>query len=374
MKAPVVAQKDLTTLQDSYTSLGDRIRMEAELKRKMMEGFDYKYDKGQRVFTEDSAAKNKAPYEILFRTRTGNQVMREDHPTLGPGLGRPIIDPETGRARRTPYEPGYRVRSMSDEGEVYEFEIPASAIKGDVEMARGGKVYISSNPDTMRMELDERRMGGGGLLAKAIKGAQKGVLPAAEREANLAKFLEESKAPPTVYHSTSKDFNQFSAKKLGQNTKHPTAKLGFFTAENPASTEDFITSASGLSKGLYQPGANVMPLHLSIKNPYEIPSSQYLLQSMALQNMKKKDADKFVQDFIDSVKANGYDGLLIKANPRGLAKGNEFASDNWVAFEPTQIKSSIGNRGTYDITDPDINKAEGGAISADDLIIEERPL
>ncbi len=116
MKAPVVAQKDLTTLQDSYTSLGDRIRMEAELKRKMMEGFDYKYDKGQRVFTEDSAAKNKAPYEILFRTRTGNQVMREDHPTLGPGLGRPIIDPETGRARRTPYEPGYRVRSMSDEG------------------------------------------------------------------------------------------------------------------------------------------------------------------------------------------------------------------------------------------------------------------
>jgi len=162
MKAPVVAQKDLTTLQDSYTSLGDRIRMEAELKRKMMEGFDYKYDKGQRVFTEDSAAKNKAPYEILFRTRTGNQVMREDHPTLGPGLGRPIIDPETGRARRTPYEPGYRVRSLSDEGEVYEFEIPASAIKGDVEMARGGKVYISSNPDTMRMELEERKFDKGG--------------------------------------------------------------------------------------------------------------------------------------------------------------------------------------------------------------------
>jgi hypothetical protein len=162
MKAPVVAQKDLTTLQDSYTSLGDRIRMEAELKRKMMEGFDYKYDKGQRVFTEDSAAKNKAPYEILFRTRTGNQVMREDHPTLGPGLGRPIIDPETGRARRTPYEPGYRVRSMSDEGEVYEFEIPASAIKGDVEMARGGKVHLSSNPDTMRMELEERKFDKGG--------------------------------------------------------------------------------------------------------------------------------------------------------------------------------------------------------------------
>jgi hypothetical protein len=205
--------------------------------------------------------------------------------------------------------------------------------------------------------------------AGAIKGAaqlgkrlfaDRDILPAAERDANLAKFLEGSKAPPTVYHSTSKDFNQFSAKKLGQNTKHPTTKLGFFTAADPASTEDFITSTSGISKGLYEPGANVMPLHLSIKNPYEIPSTQYLLQSMALQNMKKKDADKFVQEFIDSVKAEGHDGLLIKANPRGLAKGNEFTSDNWVAFEPTQIKSSIGNRGTYDIEDPDITKAQGG--------------
>jgi hypothetical protein len=187
-------------------------------------------------------------------------------------------------------------------------------------------------------------------------------LPAEERDANLAKFLEGSKAPPTVYHATSKDFNQFSAKKLGQNTKHPTTKLGFFTAADPASTEDFITSTSGITKGMYEEGANVMPLHLSIKNPYEIPSTQYLLQSMALQNMKKKDADKFVQDFIDSAKAEGYDGLLIKANPKGLAKGNEFTSDNWVAFEPTQIKSSIGNRGTYDINEPDINKAEGGAV------------
>jgi hypothetical protein len=113
---------------------------------------------------------------------------------------------------------------------------------------------------------------------------------------------------------------------------------------------------------MYEEGANVMPLHLSIKNPYEIPSTQYLLQSMALQNMKKKDADKFVQDFIDSAKAEGYDGLLIKANPKGLAKGNEFTSDNWVAFEPTQIKSSIGNRGTYDIEDPDITKAQGGLL------------
>lgn len=245
----------------------------------------------------------------------------------------------------------------------------------------GYKTYGVLDPRKIKSSIGNRgayditdpdiNMAGGGLLKKAAKGllpkGQQAVLPAAESAANLERFLADSAVKDRLYHATSKDFSQFSAKKLGQNTRHPTAKLGFFTAENPASTEDFIASTSGISKGLYEPGANVMPLHLSIKNPYEIPSSQYLLQSMALQNMKKKDADKFIQDFIDSVKAEGHDGLLIKANPNGLAKGNEFASDNWVAFEPTQIKSAIGNRGTYDINEAEINKAKGGQVSKDTM-------
>lgn len=140
MKAPVTASKDLTTLQDVHTNLGDRVRAGAMEAQKMMEGFGYQYDKGQRVFTKDSAGKNKPPYTILNRTRVGNQVMREDHPEFGPGMGRPIIDPETGKAMRTPYEPGYRVRMERGPDDWSEFEIPEKAIVGDVEMAGGGLV------------------------------------------------------------------------------------------------------------------------------------------------------------------------------------------------------------------------------------------
>lgn len=129
---PVTAEKDLTTLQDFHTSLGDRVRAEAELARRMMEGFDYKYDKGQRVFTKDSAAKNRAPYEIIERTRVGNQVMREGDNPIGK-----VLRDEAGKAKRTPYEPGYRVRSQQGD-DSSEFIIPASAILGDVEMALGG--------------------------------------------------------------------------------------------------------------------------------------------------------------------------------------------------------------------------------------------
>jgi hypothetical protein len=152
MKAPVTAAKDLTSLQDFHTSLRDRIQAEAEATRKMMEGFDYKYDKGQRVFTEDSARKNKAPYEILFRTRVGNQIMYD---TSGGGM-KQIKDPETGKAKRTPYEPGYRVRSQTEDG-VSEFEIPQRAIKGNVEMAKGGRVKFTDNLDAMRLAVQKRK-------------------------------------------------------------------------------------------------------------------------------------------------------------------------------------------------------------------------
>ena len=135
MTKPVTAERDLTTLQDVHTSLGDRVRAEAELARRMMEGFDYKYDKGQRVFTKDSAAKNRTPYEILERTRVGNQVMREGDNPIGK-----VLRDEAGKARRTPYEPGYRVRSQQGD-DTSEFIIPASAILGDVEMALGGLAH-----------------------------------------------------------------------------------------------------------------------------------------------------------------------------------------------------------------------------------------
>ena len=148
MKAPVTANKPLTNLQDFHTSLGDRIRQGAVETQNMIESMPFKYDKGQRVFTDDSAKKNRAPYEILMRTRYGNQVMREDHPTLGPNMGQTIRDFETGKAKRTPYEPGYRVR-----GEIGEMILPESAIKGNVEKARGGLTRMAEGGESIDKSL-----------------------------------------------------------------------------------------------------------------------------------------------------------------------------------------------------------------------------
>jgi hypothetical protein len=53
------------------------------------------------------------------------------------------------------------------------------------------------------------------------------------------------------------------------------------------------------------------------------------------------------------LEGRGYDSVI--ATDDFSDKPIEF-----VAFKPTQIKSAIGNRGTYDPNDPDISKARGG--------------
>ena len=191
MKAPVTANKDLTTLQDFHTSFGDDVRARAMEAQKMVEGFDYKYDKGQRVFTEGSAKANKPPYTILHRTRVGNVPMREDMSDL---RSKKIIDPATGKTQRTPYEPGYRVRrEIGDEWS--EFDIPASAIKGDVEMSKGGKVK-----DIVKEGLEK-------LLGKADE-APKGVEPIVvkEKPAKAAKAAKPANYSPKVLESTAARF------------------------------------------------------------------------------------------------------------------------------------------------------------------------
>jgi hypothetical protein len=110
-----------------------------------MDSFNYKYDKGQRVFTEDSARKNWPPMTVLSRALEGNRMMREDPNDF---LSKKIIDPETGKPKRTPPEPGYRVRLEHSPDNWSEFLIPESAIKGNVDMARGGIAHMENGGKT----------------------------------------------------------------------------------------------------------------------------------------------------------------------------------------------------------------------------------
>ena len=139
MNAPVTANKPLTDIQDFHTSLMDSVRERAMNAQKQMDSFDYKYAPGQYVFTEHGAKNNLPPLKILEKSRSGWNIVREDPNNP---LSKKIIDPATGKAQRTPYEAGYRVRRENGD-DWSEFTIPQSAIKGDVEMAEGGGLRMA---------------------------------------------------------------------------------------------------------------------------------------------------------------------------------------------------------------------------------------
>jgi hypothetical protein len=134
-KESQVAGKELTTLQDTYTSLGDRINERVAKAQQQMDAMEFKYKPGQRVFTADSAKKNKPPYIIKSKRLYGDQ------PVTDPKTLKTIRDPETGKAKRTPYEPGYLVRDEKGPGGWVEYLLPESAIKGSIdEFSKGGRV------------------------------------------------------------------------------------------------------------------------------------------------------------------------------------------------------------------------------------------
>ena len=147
MKAPVVANRELTTMQDTYDSLGDRVRKGAKEMQDKIDSTSFKYEPGQHVFTSHSARKNLPPFEIVRRTLMGNDPMREDHPKLGPGFGKPIKDPATGKTMRTPHAPGYHVKREVN-GNTEEYRIPESAILS----------HLKAGGSTHDIQLTERKL------------------------------------------------------------------------------------------------------------------------------------------------------------------------------------------------------------------------
>ncbi len=54
-------------------------------------------------------------------------------------------------------------------------------------------------------------------------------------------------------------------------------------------------------------------------------------------------------ELVHILKRHGYDGIVYQ----NLYEGNK-KDDSYIVFDPTQIKSAYGNRGTFDPNDPDI--------------------
>lgn len=115
---------------------------------------------------------------------------------------------------------------------------------------------------------------------------------------------------------------------------------------------------------------NIGKYHLNIENPLEVSHmASYAPDHLAEQLM---DMNLLTPERYDALTAkHNYDPLALgdelakvlqKNGYDGLKYANEMEGEgfSFVPLKPNQIKSAIGNRGTYDTTQPDINEAQGG--------------
>jgi len=240
--------------------------------------------------------------------------------------------------------------------------------------------------------------------------AKGGKVSRAEHDANLAKFLSESKIKDRMYHSTVGNFNTFGK----------TKDIGYHFGSPHIANERLNAGSSSRKKDQeIISNANVMPVHLSIKQPlrvetdpgfwdplkflkepfwdmdtpitrkeysdlFELGRNSQLNAEAAEAKLKAERGVKRLpsQEKIELLAEHhkpfwdqarkvlqqyGFDGLTYANTYEGegvnkVARRRNPANTTYVAFEPNQIKSAIGNRGTYNPKDPDITKAAGGRI------------
>ena len=229
--------------------------------------------------------------------------------------------------------------------------------------------------------------------------------PAFKKWFGESKVVDENGNPLVVYHSTFSNVDKFKTNFGSDEYRRFGAHVGSLeAAQNRLSVKAAEDLANRERSGTS--GANVMPVYVNIKNPLRLDenrSGRWGVDDIMRSIMEKAEAGQIdgiseenVNDYnndqfdieswlgikpkpgdanydIDSqdrmwsndfdyspgersylltafINQLGYDGIVYKNTFEG-------GGDSYIAIKPTQIKSAIGNIGTFDVTDPDIRRS-----------------
>lgn len=160
--------------------------------------------------------------------------------------------------------------------------------------------------------------------------------------------------PLVVYHGTLNSFNVFS----NDRGIH-------FVSDDPKFVDKFVTQ----NGGDFADGANVMPLFISSKNPFDYTNKKQVgklsvmagLSSSAVSEIKKGKWQR-IEDrtIIESIKDLGFDGFYV----------NEDGVKNLAIFNSNQIKSASSNTGEFSSENDDIRFSRKKGNDLDQRYIE----
>lgn len=224
-----------------------------------------------------------------------------------------------------------------------------------------------------------------------------------------SKVVDKEGRPLTVYHGTGKDFSEFSADK-GEGARY---KTGVFFSDSPNVAS---TYASGENK-------NVMKAYVSLKNPVVVdvkganwdrldPSVSVALPEATVADKDEKllaeledrapdknasrklkaretslkelfpkdmgypDDTMSTNDLVRWAREQGYEGVVLKnvtdTGPSGVFHTEAAGKprNSFVVFDPTKIKSAIGNNGEFNPEDANILKQSKKSVQERTLIAQ----
>ena len=214
-------------------------------------------------------------------------------------------------------------RNTKDANNIYAEII--KAIYSTEARQQGAATGSTVTPDMVFASLPALQVAG-----EAVSGRQVYVQDSPEFKAwfGESKVVDESGKPLVVYHGTGADFTAFNTETNGQYGK------GAYFSNQPSYASSFA-SGSRFSRNADAAQPNVVPVYLSLKNPYIIRGAE----------------DAPTQSYL---RRNKHDGII--AYQGTSADGKDYVE--YVVFNPEKIKSAVGNRGTYSLTDPNILKQE----------------
>ncbi len=172
--------------------------------------------------------------------------------------------------------------------------------------------------------------------------------------ASVSAVVNPDGTPKVVYHGTdTPGFTEFAPSKIGSATDGGQLGKGFYFSTDP-----------NVSQGKKA----AIPVYLSVKNPLRLSYPRWGedKQVLARQALGLSD-DASPENITRAAKNAGYDGAVLDYSPVG------YSHQEIVAFDSTQIKSAIGNRGTFDPNNPSIlaQKSKGNPIRGEVEFIED---
>jgi len=173
--------------------------------------------------------------------------------------------------------------------------------------------------------------------------------PAFKKWFGGSKVVDTKGRPLVVYHGTQANFSDFRKRVPRRNINNAQKALGFFFTDST----DYVSDSYAAEEG-----SLVMPVYLSMQNP--------AYRTMADIDRIENGSERNARAWRKRLEDKGHDGIIFM-DEQG---GGEF--QEYVVFKPTQIKSSIGNRGTFDPANPNITQSP--ARDAFNKAINAKPL